>query len=112
MRKRSASRTYSIRGTRAVADSPAEPIRIGFCAGVLPAQKLAQTRPGIRGAVLVHSCVPSSFFGTWPSQVLAHIHAKRWAGGCAGRGARAIEGGSGAALAALGPALVSGPLLR
>ncbi|WP_406379655.1 dienelactone hydrolase family protein [Streptomyces sp. NBC_01618] len=63
------------RGTRAVADSPAGLVCIGFSLGVLPAQKLAQTRPGARGAVFVHSCVPSSFFGTWPSQVPVRIHA-------------------------------------
>src|SRR5215207_5185562 len=39
----------------------------GFSLGVLPAQQLAQTRPGARGAVLMHSCVPpSEFGGPWP----------------------------------------------
>ncbi|MFF2962390.1 dienelactone hydrolase family protein [Streptomyces sp. NPDC057963] len=63
------------RGVLAVADSPAELVYIGFSLGVLPAQKLAQTRPGARGAVFAHSCVPSSCFGTWPSQVPVRIHA-------------------------------------
>ena len=63
------------RGARAAADIPAESVYLGFSLGVLPAQKLAQTRPGARGAVLVHACVPSSFFGPWPAAVPARIHA-------------------------------------
>lgn len=47
----------------------------GFSLGVLPAQKLAQTRPGARGALLFHSCVPVSAFGAWPADVPAQIHA-------------------------------------
>jgi dienelactone hydrolase len=43
--------------------------------GVLPAQKLAQTRPGARGAVLMYSCVPVSEFGeSWPEGVPVQIH--------------------------------------
>ena len=30
----------------------------GFSLGVLPAQMLAQTRPGAKGALFFHSCVP------------------------------------------------------
>ncbi|GGV74441.1 dienelactone hydrolase [Streptomyces gelaticus] len=63
------------RGVRAVADSPAELVHIGFSLGVLPAQKLAQTRAGARGAVFVHSCVPSSAFGGWPSRLPVRVHA-------------------------------------
>jgi len=48
----------------------------GFSLGVLPAQKLAQTRPGARGALLFHSCVPTSEFGTsWPTDVSVQVHA-------------------------------------
>jgi dienelactone hydrolase len=48
----------------------------GFSLGVLPAQKLAQTRPGARGALLFHSCVPTSAFGRpWPADVPVQIHA-------------------------------------
>ncbi len=40
----------------------------------LPAQKLAQTRPGARGALLFESCVPVSEFGTgWPDGVPVQI---------------------------------------
>ena len=48
----------------------------GFSLGVLPAQKLAQTRPGARGALLFHSCVPvSEFSAAWPDRVPVQVHA-------------------------------------
>lgn len=48
---------------------------IGFSLGVLPAQKLAQTMPGVRGAVLCHSAVPLAEFGEhWPPGVALQIH--------------------------------------
>jgi dienelactone hydrolase len=54
---------------------PAEVVYAGFSLGVLPAQMLAQTRPGARGAVLCYSCVPVSAFGSgWPEGVPAQIH--------------------------------------
>jgi dienelactone hydrolase len=41
----------------------------------LPA-KLAQTRPGARGALLFHSCVPvSEFSSAWPGGVPVQVHA-------------------------------------
>ena len=47
----------------------------GFSLGVLPAQKLAQTRPGARGAVLMYSFVPVSEFGeSWPTGVPVQVH--------------------------------------
>jgi dienelactone hydrolase len=47
----------------------------GFSLGVLPAQKLAQTRPGARGAVLCYACVPVSAFGSaWPDGVPVQVH--------------------------------------
>lgn len=47
----------------------------GFSLGVVPAQMLAQTRPGARGALLYHACVPVSEFGeTWPVGVPVQIH--------------------------------------
>jgi dienelactone hydrolase len=46
-----------------------------FSLGVLPAQKLAQTRPGARGALLFYSCVPVSEFGSgWPDGVPVQVH--------------------------------------
>jgi dienelactone hydrolase len=64
------------RGDRAAADLPQELVYAGFSLGVVPAQKLAQTRPGARGALFFYSCVPMSEFGTsWPDGVPVQIHA-------------------------------------
>jgi uncharacterized damage-inducible protein DinB len=42
----------------------------------MPAQKLAQTRPGARGALLFHACLPTSEFGSsWPVGVPVQVHA-------------------------------------
>jgi len=63
------------RGARAVEGLPAGLVYAGFSLGVLPAQKLAQTRPGARGALLFYSCVPVSAFGPgWPEGVPVQIH--------------------------------------
>jgi dienelactone hydrolase len=63
------------RGTRAAEDLPEELVYAGFSLGVVPAQKLAQTRPGARGALFFYSCVPTSEFGTsWPTEVPVQIH--------------------------------------
>ena len=65
------------RGVRIADGLPAELVYAGFSFGVLPAQKLAQTRPGARGALLFHSCLPISgewVFGPWPDGVPVQIH--------------------------------------
>ena len=63
------------RGVRTADELPEDLVYAGFSLGVLPAQKLAQTRPGARGALLFYSCVPTSAFGTpWPSDVPVQIH--------------------------------------
>jgi dienelactone hydrolase len=63
------------RGVRAVQGLPAGLVYAGFSLGVLPAQMLAQTRPGARGALLFYSCVPVSEFGSgWPGGVPAQVH--------------------------------------
>lgn len=63
------------RGVRAVDELPAELVYAGFSLGVLPAQKLAQTRPGARGALLFYSCVPvKEFSPSWPDGVPVQIH--------------------------------------
>jgi dienelactone hydrolase len=63
------------RGVRAANELPPELVYAGFSLGVVPAQKLAQTRPGARGALLFYSCVPTSEFGTsWPADVPVQIH--------------------------------------
>jgi dienelactone hydrolase len=63
------------RGTRAADELAPRLVYAGFSLGVLPAQKLAQTRPGARGALLFHSCLPPDEFGSWPEGVPAQIHA-------------------------------------
>jgi dienelactone hydrolase len=64
------------RGTRAADDLPAELVYAGFSLGVLPAQRLAQTREGALGALLFHSCVPVAEFSTsWPDAVPVQVHA-------------------------------------
>lgn len=62
------------RGVRAVDGLPEALVYAGFSLGVMPAQKLAQTRPGARGAVLMSSCVPAATFGAWPRELPAQIH--------------------------------------
>jgi dienelactone hydrolase len=63
------------RGRLAADGLPTEIVYAGFSLGVLPAQMLAQTRPGARGALLLHSCVPPSEFGSpWPQGVPLQMH--------------------------------------
>jgi dienelactone hydrolase len=62
------------RGERAANELPEELVYAGFSLGVVPAQKLAQTRPGARGALFFYSCIPVSEFGTWPAGVPVQIH--------------------------------------
>jgi dienelactone hydrolase len=63
------------RGEHAAETLPSELVYAGFSLGVVPAQKLAQTRSGARGALLFYSCVPSSEFGSpWPANVPVQIH--------------------------------------
>jgi dienelactone hydrolase len=63
------------RGADAAAKLPAGIVYAGFSLGVLPAQALAQTRPGARGALLFHGCVsPSEFGASWPEAVPLQIH--------------------------------------
>ena len=62
------------RGERAAEALLNELVYGGFSLGVLPAQKLAQTRPGARGALLFYACVPTDFFGAWPAGVPVQIH--------------------------------------
>lgn len=48
----------------------------GFSLGAMPAQKLAQTSPHARGALLFHACLPvSEFSEQWPAEVPVQIHA-------------------------------------
>lgn len=63
------------RGSAAVDGLADELVYIGFSLGVLPAQRLAQTRSGARGAVLIAACVdPESFGGPWPDRLPLQVH--------------------------------------
>jgi dienelactone hydrolase len=63
------------RGVRAAEALTESLVYIGISLGVPAAQRLAQTRPGARGAVLLEACVPPSAFGTtWPADVPVQIH--------------------------------------
>lgn len=53
----------------------ANKVYAGFSMGVMPAQKLAQTRAGTRGALLVDACLPVAEFGDrWPDGVPVQVH--------------------------------------
>jgi dienelactone hydrolase len=63
------------RGTAAAEELPADLVYAGFSLGVMPAQSLAQTRPGARGAILYSAAMPASEFGgPWPAGVPLQIH--------------------------------------
>ena len=63
------------RCAQAVHDLPADLYYVGFSLGVIPAQYLTQIRPGARGAVLLHACVPyTTFTPQWPTHVPVQIH--------------------------------------
>jgi len=68
--------TLSQRGVQAADGLPDGIVYAGLSLGVVPAQQLAQTRPGAKGALLLHGCVPASMFGgAWPRGVPVQIHA-------------------------------------
>ncbi|MFI7500589.1 dienelactone hydrolase family protein [Streptomyces sp. NPDC049687] len=70
-------REITERGVRAAEHLPQDVVYVGFSLGVLPAQKLAQTRAGARGTLLFHACIPVSEFGAaWPDGVPVQVHAK------------------------------------
>src|SRR6266513_5207110 len=63
------------RGRLAAESLPNELVHGGFSLGVMPAQMLAQTRPGARGALLFSAAFPSSEFGgPWPPGVPLQIN--------------------------------------
>ena len=66
------------RGVRFVDELPRNIVYAGFSLGVLPAQKLAQTRDGARGALLMSAAFPpSEFDSAWPPGVPVQIHMMR-----------------------------------
>ncbi len=65
------------RGAAAADALGPELVYAGFSFGVTIAQRLAQTRPGARGALLMYSCLPVAEFGqAWPEGVPVQIHGK------------------------------------
>jgi dienelactone hydrolase len=60
------------------AELPAELVYAGISSGVMHAQRLAQTRAGAVGAVLLEGCLPLSgapwALGPWPDGVPVQIH--------------------------------------
>ena len=63
------------RGRLAAEGLPSELVYAGFSLGVMPAQLLAQTRPGAQGAMLFSAAIPASEFGgPWPEGVPLQIH--------------------------------------
>jgi len=52
-----------------------ELVYAGFSMGVMPAQKLAQTRQGARAALLFEACIPvTEFSDAWPNGVPVQVH--------------------------------------
>ena len=63
------------RGRLASESLPSELVYGGFSLGAVPAQMLAQTRPGATGALLFHAAIPTAEFGSaWPQGVPLQIH--------------------------------------
>ena len=59
------------------AGQPEDLVYAGVSWGVSIAQKLAQTRPGARGALLYEACIPITgewAFGPWPDGAAVQIH--------------------------------------
>jgi len=67
--------TIGERGRLAADGLPNELVYAGFSLGAMPAQMLAQTRPGAKGALLFSAAFPASEFGgEWPPGVPLQIH--------------------------------------
>lgn len=69
--------TLRARGAAAAEELDPTLVYAGFSFGVTIAQKLAQTRPGARGALLMHACIPVAEYGeSWPDGVPVQLHGK------------------------------------
>ena len=63
------------RGVAAVESLPEALVYAGISLGAVPAQSLAQRRPGALGALLFEACVPVTEFGDrWPDAVPVQVH--------------------------------------
>ena len=73
--KRTGFGTIMDRGLAAADGLPDTLVYAGFSLGAMPAQRLAQTRAGARGALLLHSCFPvQEFSEAWPAGVPVQVH--------------------------------------
>ena len=67
--------TIAERGRLSADGLPQALVYAGFSLGVMPAQMLAQTRPGAKGALFFSAAFPASEFGVpWPAHVPLQIH--------------------------------------
>jgi dienelactone hydrolase len=67
------------RGKAAAESLPDDVYYVGFSLGAMPAQSLAQTRPGARGLVLAYGALPLGQWGDnwpaeWPDGVALQLH--------------------------------------
>jgi dienelactone hydrolase len=62
------------RGRAAAEGLPDGLVYAGFSLGVMPAQLLAQTRAGAKGALFLSAALPVAEFGEWPPGVPVQIH--------------------------------------
>lgn len=66
--------TFLSRADVALDSAAPDPVVMGISLGAMPAQRAAQQRTGVRGAVLFESAAPASTFGAWPSAMPVQIH--------------------------------------
>jgi dienelactone hydrolase len=67
--------TVDERARAAVADLPSELVYAGFSMGAAQAQALAQSRPGARGALILHDALkPEWFDSPWPNGLGMQMH--------------------------------------
>jgi dienelactone hydrolase len=63
------------RGEATATDLPPDIVYAGFSLGVMPAQSLAQNRPGARGALFYSAAMPASEFDSpWPPGLPLQVH--------------------------------------
>ena len=75
--RRIGDETLQARVDAVIAELPDALVYAGFSWGSAAAQRLAQTRPGARGALLYEACIPLTgdwAFGPWPDGVPVQIH--------------------------------------
>ena len=66
---------FAQRGVAAADGLTTNLVYMGISLGVMPAQQLAETRPGARGAVLLEGCIPpSQYASVWPGTEPVQIH--------------------------------------